>query len=86
MPDFYRFRAFFLPNKKLCRVYNKEDVVPISICNPEFLSTIPKEKGGVEQMKKEKPAFEWVKVETYPTIIDGRHAFETLYRKSLSLN
>lgn len=30
---------------------------------------------------KNKERFEWVKVKTYLTIIDGRYAFETLYRK-----
>ena len=32
-------------------------------------------------MKGKRPAFEWVKVITYLTIIDGRYAFETLYKK-----
>lgn len=31
---------------------------------------------------KDKEQFEWVKVKTYLTIIDGRYAFETLYRKA----
>lgn len=31
--------------------------------------------------KKDNPNFEWVKVETRPTVIDGQYAFETLYKK-----
>ncbi len=32
-------------------------------------------------MTKNKTKFEWVKVRTYPIIIDGKWAFETLYKK-----
>ena len=28
-----------------------------------------------------KETFEWVKVKTYPKLIDGKWAFETLYKK-----
>ncbi len=31
------------------------------------------------QSIKNKEQFEWVKVKTYLTIIDGQYAFETLY-------
>lgn len=30
---------------------------------------------------KSKSRFEWVKVKTYPKLINGKWAFETLYKK-----
>ena len=32
-------------------------------------------------MKNNTRPFEWIKVKTYPAVIDGKLALETLYRK-----
>jgi hypothetical protein len=52
-----------------------------SIDNPEFLSNIPKRKEVFTAETKNKAEYEWVKVRTYPKLIDGKWAFETLYKK-----
>lgn len=50
-----------------------------SLSNPEFPSTIFTKKGGVCMEKNR--TFEWVKVRAYPILINGKWAFETLYKK-----
>ena len=51
------------------------------LINPEILSNIPKRKEVFTAEKKNKSEFEWVKVRAYPKLIDGKWAFETLYKK-----
>lgn len=62
-------------------VFIIKDISRYSIDNPEFLSNIPKRKEVFTAETKNKSKFEWVKVQTYPKLIDGKWAFETLYKK-----
>lgn len=46
--------------------------------NPEFLSKTVKRNEAYMEHSEE---FEWVKVRTYLTIVNGQYAFEILYKK-----
>ena len=59
----------------------EKDASRNSFDNPEFLSTIPKRKEVFTAEIKNQSKFEWVKVKTYPKLIDGKWAFETLFKK-----
>ena len=51
-----------------------------TLYNPKFFSTeSKKKKGGV--IIEHSRTFEWIKVKTYLTIINGQLAFESLYKK-----
>ena len=68
--------------RKCCGIKdNKEDIELISKISPISFPNYPIYRRKEVLIIKRKETFEWVKVRTYLTIIDGRYAFETLYRK-----